>query len=79
MRLFSSFVTNLIPEITMEHKRFDRILKLLNQLRSINTIINASLSDCHAKMKELSKTAAKEDKADLEQELREKSTALAVN
>ena len=51
----------------MEHDKFDRILKLLFQLRSINIVINESLSECHSRMKELAKTASKEEKANLEQ------------
>jgi hypothetical protein len=55
VRLFSSFISNLIPEMTAESEKFSKIISLLEKLRTVNVIINQGLEECHLKLKELSK------------------------
>jgi hypothetical protein len=43
VRLFSSFLSNLVPEMTLESDRFGKVLLLLERLRNCSVAINASL------------------------------------
>lgn len=66
--------------MTLESERYGKVLTLLARLKTSSVMINAALCECHSKLKEFSlvSEANREEKLEIELELREKSTALAI-
>lgn len=53
VRLFSSFLANLVNEMVMEEERYCKVLDLLQKLKNCYQLINQEVARLHGKLKEL--------------------------
>lgn len=53
VRLFSSFLANLVSEMVTEEERYCKVLDLLQKLKNCYQLINQEVARLHGKLKEL--------------------------
>jgi hypothetical protein len=53
VRLFSSFLANLVSEMVTEEERYRKVLDLLQKLKNCYQLINQEVARLHGKLKEL--------------------------
>jgi hypothetical protein len=66
VRLFSSFLANLVNEMVLEEERYCKVLDLLTRLNNSYALINQEVARLHGKLKEISLNTESNKEAKME-------------